>query len=370
MNAMFFLQKGDQILARQNAENAVKSSVEVGVPMLEAWSRVAFAYALRRQGERRAARDQLAMAEKMVAPAGITHVLYLIRLTQASLYFDEGNNKRGNEALREAFRIGSDKGYGMTLYWYWQPDEMARLCTEALHGGKEVEYAMELITKCRLKPTAPPERLLDWPIPYRVKTLGCFEILVNEKPLTFSRKVQKKPLALLKSLIAFGGRDVREETIEDELWPEADGDIARITLKTTLSRLRHLLGSERVIDVRDGKISLNTQQVWIDTWAVESLAKRVSKLWDERRQGSSPAEIEELAMLLAELYRGEFLPGEDGLWTDSIRERLRNSFLKTLEKLAHMLDELGEKEKAISLYEKAIERGISPKDIHFQTKML
>lgn len=368
MSALYFLQKGDLTLAHQNADNAVRLSIEAGVPMLEVWSRLAFAYALRRQGKKEEAGDQLVIAEKIVAPAGITHALYLLRLTQASLLFDKGDVVRGSKVLGEAFRIGREKGYGMTLYWFWQQDEMARLCTEALHAGVEVDYAMELITKCRLKPGAPPERLMEWPITYRVRTLGHFEILVHEKPLTFTGKVQKKPLALLKSLIAFGGRDVREESIEDELWPDADGDVARIALKTTLSRLRNLLGNERVIEVREGKMTLNNQQVWLDTWAIESLAKRVSRLWEERRQGKSQGETEELAELVVELYQGEFIPGEDEPWADSFRERLRNSFLRTVEKLVYMLNEFGEKKKAISLYEKAIERGISPKEIHFQNQ--
>lgn len=365
MNALFFLQKGDLIFAHQNADNAVRSSIEAGVPMLEAWSRLAFAYALRRQGEKQAARDQLTMAEKIVTPAGITHVLYLVRLTQASLFFDEGDGKAGCEVLREAFRIGRDKGYGMTLYWFWQPDEMARLCTEALHSGIEVKYAMELITKCRLTPSAPPERLLEWPWPCRIRTFGSFEILVNEKPLTFTGKVQKKPLALLKVLIAFGGREVREDAIEDLLWPDADGDMARIALKTTLSRLRHLLGSERVIQVKDGRMSLNSHYAWLDAWALESLAKRVSKLWEGRRQVKAADETAELAALAVELYRGEFMAGDDDSWISTCRDRLRGSFLRTIEKIGYMLDEANEREKAIDLYDRVIDRGISGKEIHF-----
>ncbi len=105
-------------------------------------------------------------------------------------------------------------------------------------------------------------------------------------------------------------------------------------------------------------MTLNNQQVWLDTWAIESLAKRVSRLWEERRQAKSQGETEELAELVVELYQGEFIPGEDEPWADSFRERLRNSFLRTVEKLVYMLNEFGEKKKAISLYEKAIERGI------------
>ena len=37
----------------------------------------------------------------------------------------------------------------------------------------------------------------------------------DDEPLQFKGKVQRKPLALLKAIIAFGGRHVREETLID-----------------------------------------------------------------------------------------------------------------------------------------------------------
>jgi hypothetical protein len=40
------------------------------------------------------------------------------------------------------------------------------------------------------------------------------------------RKTQRKPLELLKALIAFGGRAVLEEQLTEALWPEAKGHAA------------------------------------------------------------------------------------------------------------------------------------------------
>ena len=66
--------------------------------------------------------------------------------------------------------------------------------------------------------------LEEWPYPIKIYTLGRFEIIRDDEPLHFSGKEQKKPLELLKALIAFGGRDVPEERLTDALWPDADGD--------------------------------------------------------------------------------------------------------------------------------------------------
>jgi hypothetical protein len=293
----------------------VKTSREAGIHFVEAYARVTLAYILRRLGEREKASDQLKRAEKMLEPLGITHTLYLIRLTQAGLLLDQNDMNGGREALQKAFRMGREKGYSMTLYWFWQPDEMSRLCAEALSNGIELEYARELIKRHALIPNSRIEKLREWPWAYRIHTLGRFEIVVNDEPLGFTGKVKKRPLALLKALISLGGRDVREEKIEDLIWQEADGDFAHIAFKTTLSRLRRLLGSEGTIEVKEGRVSLNARAVWLDTRVLESLAERVSELWGDRRQLKSvDDEVKELGSLVIDLYRGEFLAGDDEFW--------------------------------------------------------
>lgn len=94
---------------------------------------------------------------------------------------------------------------------------MERLCANALDAGIEVEYVQDLIRKRNLIPEKPPLHLENWPWPLKIYTLGRFELLKDGKLIRFSRKVQQKPLALLKALIAFGGKEVRADQIEDTL---------------------------------------------------------------------------------------------------------------------------------------------------------
>ena len=293
----------------------------------------------------------------------MTHTLYLIRLTEASLCFDDGKGEEGRNALGQAFRIGREKGYAMTLYWYWQPDEMARLCAEALVSSIEVDYARELIRSHGLVPDDRLEKLHDWPWPCRIRAFNRLEIVVNDKPLTFTGKVQKRPLALLKALIALGGKDVREEELEDLLWPEAEGDAAHIAFKTTLSRLRRLLGNETAIEVREGKVYLNERIVWLDTWALESLTRRASGLPRSREQ-TKVAMVEELAVLALQIYPGEFLKGDDEWWIKPHRDRFRAVFLRMIKGLGEMLGNAGETDRARSLYEGATDRGLSPQELY------
>ena len=356
LSALYHLQTNDLAASHRDAIEALRASIEASVPIVETWCRITLAYVLRRMGNRDEARAQIEQAEKIFAPLGLTHELYLIRLVQVSLSLDEGDELAAAQALREAFYIGKEKWYGITLFKYWQPDEMARLCAEALAAGIEEEYAGDLIRRHHLVPTGGrPEDLGEWPWPCRIRTFGGFEVTIDGAP--FSLEGRKRPLDLLKVLISLGGDEVRQETIEDELWPEAEGDMARISFKTNLSRLRKAIG-EKTIEVKDGKVSLNPQRVWLDLWALESLADKVSELYRKRNQSKSPDEPEKLAHLLFDIYRGDFLASDSAPWLVSPRDRLRTRFTKVLERLAQMFTEATGREKVALLYDRAMEMGI------------
>jgi LuxR family maltose regulon positive regulatory protein len=356
LSAVYHLQIADLATSYRDAMEGLRASIEASVPIVETWCRITLAYVLRRLGKRDEASEQIEEAEKIITPCGLTHELYLIYLVRASLALDKGDKPMAAAALRKAFYIGKEKGYGITLFRYWQPDEMARLCAEALTSDIEEEYARELITRHHLVPTGGrPEDLGEWPWPCCIRTFGGFEVTIDDSPSSLEGR--KRPLDLLKVLISLGGDEVCQETIEDELWPEAEGDMARISFKTNLSRLRKVIG-EKTIEVKDGKVSLNPQCVWLDLWALESLANKVSELYRKRNQSKSPDEPERLAHLVFDIYRGDFLATDNDPRLNAARERLRTRSAKMLERLAQMLIETTGREKAVLMYEKAMEMGI------------
>src|SRR4051812_17053345 len=77
--------------------------------------------------------------------------------------------------------------------------------------------------------------------PIRVRTLGDFEIEVEGVPLRYGRAAPRKPLMLLQSLLALGGRTLSAHVASATLWPEAEGFDAYRSLVTTVYRLRRLL---------------------------------------------------------------------------------------------------------------------------------
>ncbi len=185
-----------------------------------------------------------------------------------------------------------------------------------------------------------------------VHTLGRFELACNGVPLTFSGKVPKKPLEMLKILLSHGGRTVTTGHFIEALWPDATGAAAMDSLTTTLRRLRQLLGSEKVIRLQQGEVELDRQQVWVDAWLFEEL---LIKARDSHARGDeSHADTLKRQALL--LYQGHFLPGDvDKSWSFACRERLRVKFTHHAGLLCRRLDEQGETRQAIACYREGLE---------------
>jgi DNA-binding SARP family transcriptional activator len=194
-----------------------------------------------------------------------------------------------------------------------------------------------------------------WPWLVKIHTLGRFEILKDDEPLLFAGKVPKKPLELLKALIAFGGGNVPLDKITAALWPETDGDAAYASFKVALHHLRKLLGSDEAILITQGRISLNSRHCRVDATEFQRLADEVLK------QGSAADSGDGQQLLLCAekaitMYNGNFLADDAGLPAGAaMRERLRSRFARIVELAGRMYGERKEWHKTVELYEKGIE---------------
>ncbi|MEW6376789.1 MAG: bacterial transcriptional activator domain-containing protein [Thermodesulfobacteriota bacterium] len=229
---------------------------------------------------------------------------------------------------------------------------MIKLCSKALEAGIEVEYVQELIRKRNLVSEKSPLHLENWPWPLKIYTLGRFELLKDGKPIRFFRKVQQRPLSLLKAMIALGGKEVRENQIEDALWPEADGDIAYDSFKTTLHRLRKLVGYEKAIQLHEGRLTLDEKFCWVDVWAFEHGLEEAGIYW---KDGLMDRAVQ-LTEKTIQMYKGPFLGREIELpWATSLSERLRSKFLESVEKLGLYWQQVEHWGKAIECYQRGLE---------------
>ena len=187
--------------------------------------------------------------------------------------------------------------------------------------------------------------------PVTVLTLGTFGIIRNGKPVVFAGKAQKKPLLLLKVLISLGSRQVSESAVTELLWSDSEGDAAHSAFSTTLSRLRRLLGSPEAVEVREGKARINPDCVWVDVWEFDRLSEQTDQ---QRSKGTSVSGTEELQNAIR-LYKGSFLPSDDQFWTFSVRENLRNRFVRLVLRLGDILEQKGDLEGAQQVYQRALE---------------
>jgi LuxR family maltose regulon positive regulatory protein len=256
------------------------------------------------------------------------------------------------ERLQRIFAVERHRmdQYGHMLAWCrnWA----SALSAEALQRGLVPDRVRRFIADFRL---APPSRHMEhWPWPVRIRTLGDFSVEVNGEALTFSGKVPKRLLALLKVIIAFGGKDVPEEKITDALWPDEDGDAAHQSFTTALHRLRKLLGNNDFIVQKEGQASLDPRSCWVDALAFDDLSTQAESV----RAGGAES-FEDVAMRAASLYSGDFLPPEIGAaWVLPIRARLREHFIYLVGSLGARLEDAHRWEDALALYRRGVEADI------------
>jgi DNA-binding SARP family transcriptional activator len=219
-------------------------------------------------------------------------------------------------------------------------------------GSKASEGKLPVIRESR--PLSPAVADGAWPV--RIFTLGRFNLLYQDQPLDYGRKVPHRPLVFLKTLIALGGRDISASSIASALWPEADGDNAQRSFDTTLYRLRKMLDDDRILILRDGKVSLNPRFCWVDVWSFERLLGTMQRIRNKDTTGRDAYELDQLMQRVLTLYQDHFLAREEATaWSVSIRERLRSKFIYSLLDIGRYWELHGFWDKAIQCYQKGLE---------------
>lgn len=340
--------QGDFEQARRSQELALSLVAEVGFIAPETVSLINMAENLVELGSDGEAAAYLERAIPLVQGIGSAYLSCCYSLVESHLQFKRGNEAQGLISLARAFCLARERR--IENFYFWRPAIMTRLCLKALEAGIEVDYVRELISRRGLVPDEPPLHLANWPWPLKVQTLGRFALEREGAPLDFTGKVQKKPLELLKALVALGGREAREGEVADLLWPDADGDTARSSLKTTLHRLRQLIGCEEAVVLREGCLSLNRRHVWTDVWAFEHLLREAQL----RAEGGDEAGAVRLTEEALALYRGHFLAADDKPWLVPLRERLASRFILGVTALGNLCAGKGEFTQALSRYEQAL----------------
>jgi len=337
------LAAGNFDLATHLGEICIEYSEASGMIYIQLVSRCHHAIALAAIGRRQPLAAQLATIRRMARGTCFRRFEYVAILLESWDELAHGDHGRGCALLSAAFesiRVGEPPFPHPLLATEMFRDLMGRACDASI----AFDQVAALIRRYRL---AAPRLATDrWPWPVKLRTLGRFEIEVEGTPLRFSGKAPKKPLALLKAVIALGPSAVPAAALRDALWPDEEAVGARKSLDITIARLRKLLGRSEAIIVSDDAVSLDARLVWVDAWSFARMADSVEAAVD-------PVTARTLA---CEQYAGAFLPGDsDVSWTFERREQLRSRFVRLTEVAAAGLESEARWDDAVSRYHRGLE---------------
>jgi LuxR family maltose regulon positive regulatory protein len=334
------LMSGDHHSARDHASRALDTMIPLGLPTFTSICRVGLAKILAEVGETAMAREQLHLALESARLTGSRMIEAHCHITMAQVLIKDGQVQEAEASLREGLRIARALDC-LTLDYWWRPKVMTELFAHALEAGIEVDFVRSVIRRRGLRAPARPSE--QWPYPVTIHTLGHFGATIQDVALSFSGKTQRKPLELLKYLSASGAQGAHQDSIEEVLWPEADGEAAGQAFRTTLHRLRKLLRLDEAVQCSDRYVVLDPSLVAMDHIAFEQTTQHVDR--------TDAAALERVLGL----YRGHFLQGESAPWVLPVRERLRARFLDLTERLGMLLEERGEAGDAAQTYLRALD---------------
>jgi LuxR family transcriptional regulator, maltose regulon positive regulatory protein len=339
----------DAQLAAMHMEIIAAPAAQMGHPYYRALWQIGMAQIMYLQERTNDAQTIISRAYKIGRNMKSPVIEWYSLLVAAWFFFGQDAEKKGLKALRRGMALGRKHGY-VHLEFY-QPAVMRFLCAKSLEQGIEENYAGSLIKKLGLTPpvsgmpgghAAIPD-LSRWPYSVRICTLGRFAVFNDNEQLQNIGRIQKKPLEMLKALIAAGAAHVSAARLADELWPDAEGDLARKSFEVTLSRLRHLFDKD-IILYGAGQLSINPGYCQVDSMVLTGIIEQAGKAPSERIGG--------LCDKALNLYQGHFLPDDTTLaWSVHRREMLKNGLLQIILKAGRHSEQKGELEKAVGYFE-------------------
>lgn len=345
--------QGEASLAIYHGELCLAAARQTGGALFDILFPTVIASAFVEAGQPERALSLVAHARALLAGTAYHHHEALMLMVEAYARAALHDEPGAHALLAQALTRGQDDHTAPLFRWLVVG--FRRMLAMALQAGIQAEHAHSLITRFGVAAESP--EVDPWPWSIRIYALGRFALVIDGAPPRSERKVQKKPLDMLKYLVAHGGRDVSATAVNAALWPDSEGAAAVESFEVTLRRLRKLLGRDEAVQLKDGRLALNPGICWVDTWAFERAQGRAEAGFGAQAgPSSSSVDFDALGERVLKLYAGHFLVGdEEKPWLIGCRQRLASKFLRHVAAVGQYWQDKGEPGKAELAYQRALE---------------
>ncbi len=285
-------------------------------------------------GEPRKALLLVAQSRREARSINSDCLIYTSLLVSADILFEMGQVERARRFAGIAFEIGEKQGYYTEPYV--KRTNYLALCQMALRRSPENEYLNARLSL----------QYANTQSVCRIHTLGRFNIEQTDKPQAGSRKQAKVPMQLLLRLVAAGeANNLGSEELIEAVWPGTEFRKGYSRLKTTVQRLRDMLGAEDTLLFRDGRVQLNEKLCEVDAWQFESGSRALNSLEEGRLQQ------------LFNIYQGPFC---DQLNEDEssliYASALESRYESLVSRMAEKYGQRNEWVRTLELYQQALKK--------------
>lgn len=319
---------------------AYRAGEQIGMALFPALYGSAVATVLQSLGRRREALVWLRRTRRAAEQHNSPLLIFLTGLRCAALAMMSADPERAKPYLRKALKAGAAMRF--YLHAWTSRAEMAALMRFAVLNDIEADYANELIRVLGLAGHMPSKaNAAD----VQIVSLGRFDVLKDGVSQLTSGKLPRSPIALAVHLIAAGPEGNSSESLADRLWPDLATSEALKRMKSTVYRLRQMIGAREAVITQGGRIALDPEYVSIDAWDLATLV-------------SAPGWTAEARYAEAlRLYRGAFVYHyADDTGLIAFEHKLEDAAIQACVAFAHSLSLAGDWSRALRVAREGLER--------------
>ncbi|WP_456387253.1 hypothetical protein [Desulfolithobacter sp.] len=236
---------GKRSQAREYARESIKMRQTAGGPFYEALNFLVLGAAHARLEKYDQAIELLEKGRRLAdtIPSPYLKTISLVHLSW--IHLEQEQEDSAMTLLQEALVLMRRHGY--TCFWTWTPRTMKRLLRFAVRHNLEKEFAVHLARErldISFDSQGNPIPLLHFSI------LTALTIRQHGRVLYTAQSFTPAQRTLLGMLLASPHRQLSQEHIQLDLWPDSPPDKARSKFDTLLMRLRRALGARLTVPVK------------------------------------------------------------------------------------------------------------------------